>query len=105
VIDQICLLSNVPALFAFRLAVCFEDQELLLKPNELVLPLLAHYNIKCDRSYSPSLFSKFKSLGRLLQFSENGMLVLKQVIFYPLGEGEQVQREWEEQYMAYQFKC
>lgn len=91
-------------MFAFRLAVCFEDQELLLKPNELVFPLLDHYNIKCNRSYSPTFFSKFKSFGRLIQFSENGMLVLKQVIFYPLSKEEQVYREWEEQFMAYQFK-
>jgi hypothetical protein len=46
VIDQICLLAGVPALFGYRLAVCFEDRELLLRHNELVFPLVDRYNIK-----------------------------------------------------------
>jgi hypothetical protein len=36
--------------------------------------------------------------------AERGILILKQVLYYPLSEDEHLQREWELKFLAYQFK-
>lgn len=68
-IDQLCLLTSLPTLAAYRLTVMFEDQEVLLRPNEVLLPILQYNSVRTEKNHSKNTFFTFKSLGRLLQLS------------------------------------
>lgn len=81
VLDQVYLMNDISCLPGYRLVLHFSDKELILRPNELILPLLQYYNIKLDKLYKPSFFS---TIGKLLQLSQKGILVLKPILFYPL---------------------
>lgn len=66
VLDQVYLLNDVSCLVGYRLVLHYSDKELILRSNELILPLIENYNVKMDKLYKPSFFS---TIGRLLQFS------------------------------------
>jgi hypothetical protein len=46
VIDQICLLLQVPTLSGYRLFIIFEDEEIMLRTNELIFSAVTAYNVR-----------------------------------------------------------